>query len=189
MDIRTLRALIRETARSTLISEGMSYHVNNARPLTENVYRPGSSEFFALFREAREMWRVGEYFPLNEAEAELLDSDIGEFGMYEGRMVPLDFPRVDEAKYKGREVKLGATGAKRSGGRAHVYVKNDKGNVVKVSFGSGAPDAMGDSEAHRKRRKNFGDRHDCANKKDKTKPGYWSCRATKLFGRKISGWW
>ena len=51
------------------------------------------------------------------------------------------------------------------------------------------PSAMGDSEEHRKRRKSFGDRHQCSKKKDKTKPGYWSCRLTKLFGRNIPGWW
>ena len=39
------------------------------------------------------------------------------------------------------------------------------------------------------RRKSFGLRHNCADKKDKTKPGYWSCRLTKFFGRNISGWW
>jgi len=98
---------------------------------------------------------------------------------------------LDEAKYKGREVKLGAAGAKRSGdGRAYVFVRDPKsGNIRKVSFGSSMPDAMGDSEAARKRRKNFGDRHNCADKKDKTAPGYWACRATKMFGRNISGWW
>ena len=51
------------------------------------------------------------------------------------------------------------------------------------------PMAMGKSEAHRKRRKSFGERHQCHKKKDKTKAGYWSCRATKLFGRNIPGWW
>lgn len=194
MQVHILRALIREAAQPDLMSEGLSYHVRNAKPLTENVYRPGSKEFFAIFREARMRWRMGEYYPLNESEVDLLESDIGEFGTFEGRVVPLDFPKlesspINEAKYKGREVKLGAGGAKRSGGRAHVYVRNDKGKVVKVSFGSGAADAMGDSDAHRKRRKSFGDRHGCADKKDRTKPGYWACRATKMFGRKISGWW
>ena len=194
MSHHILRALIREAAQPKLMSEGLSYHVSHAKPLTENVYRPGSKEFFAIFREARELWRHGEYFPLTEAEVDLLESDIGEFGIYNGSVVPLDFPKLDsssisEAKYKGREVKLGAGGAKRSGGRAHVYVRNDKGKVVKVSFGSGAADAMGDSAAHRKRRKSFGDRHGCSDKKDRTKPGYWACRATKMFGRKISGWW
>jgi hypothetical protein len=69
-------------------------------------------------------------------------------------------------------------------------VRNPKtGKVKKVSFGSSMPDAMGDSEAARKRRKSFGDRHNCADKKDKTQAGYWSCRATKFFGRDIPGWW
>ena len=88
-----------------------------------------------------------------------------------------------------------AEGDRGEGGRAYVYVnsgkKDKKGRikVKKVSFGSSLPDAMGDSKAHKKRRKSFGDRHNCADKDDKTKPGYWSCRATKFFGRNIAGWW
>ena len=70
-----------------------------------------------------------------------------------------------------------------------VYVRNDKGKVVKVEFGSSMPDAMGDSKAHKKRRDSYGNRHNCSDKKDKTKAGYWSCRLTKLFGRNIPGWW
>lgn len=97
---------------------------------------------------------------------------------------------LGEAKYKGREVTLGAKGAKRSGGRAHVYVRDPKsGKVKKVSFGSGAPDAMGDSDAHRKRRKSFGNRHGCSKNKNKMSASYWACRATKMFGRNIAGWW
>jgi hypothetical protein len=63
---------------------------------------------------------------------------------------------------------------KRGGAKKfYVYVKNDKGNVIKVSFGdtSGLKAKIDDPEA----RKNFASRHDCANKKDKTKAGYWSC--------------
>jgi hypothetical protein len=96
---------------------------------------------------------------------------------------------LPEAKYKGKNVELGKP-KRGSGGKAYVYVRDPKsGNVRKVSFGSSMPDAMGDSEAARKRRKSFGDRHDCANKKDRTKAGYWACRSTKFFGRNISGWW
>ena len=95
-----------------------------------------------------------------------------------------------EAEYKGRKVKLGKKGASRTkGGKARVYVRNDKGKVVKVEFGSSMPDAMGDSDAHKKRRDSYGNRHNCSDKKDRTKPGYWSCRLTKLFGRNIPGWW
>lgn len=98
--------------------------------------------------------------------------------------------KVDEAKYKGRTVKLGKAGASKSGGRAHVYVRDPKtGNIRKVSFGSSMPDAMGSSPAAKARRKSFGERHGCADKTDKTKGGYWACRTTKLFGRNIPGWW
>lgn len=175
------------------LSEGMRYHINNRMDLDENVYRPGTREFFDLFNEARELYEAGLY-EATDAEAELLESDIGRFGMFEGRVVPLDYPMwdegVNEAKYKGREVKLGAKGAKRSGGRAHVYVRDPKsGKVKRVSFGSGMADAMGDSPKHRARRKSFAARHGCAKKKNKLAPGYWACRSTKMFGRNIPGYW
>jgi hypothetical protein len=97
---------------------------------------------------------------------------------------------INEAKYKGREVQLGKAGASRSGGRAHVFVRDPStGNIRKVSFGSSMPDAMGSSPKAKARRKSFGDRHGCAKKNDKTKAGYWACRSTKLFGRNVPGWW
>ena len=109
-------------------------------------------------------------------------------------MVPLDCPMWDEdlneAKYKGRTVKLGKAGASRSGGRAHVFIRDPKsGNIRKVSFGSSMPDAMGSGPKAKARRKSFGERHGCSDKNDKTKAGYWACRSTKLFGRNIPGWW
>jgi hypothetical protein len=176
-------------------SEGLQYHLDNGIGIEENIFRPGSDEYFNLFQEVRELYRTGQY-TLNEAEDYFINElDIGEYGIYEGQIVPLDYPmleeELDEAKYKGREVKLGAPGAQRTeGGRARVYVRDPKsGKVKQISFGSSMADAMGDSESHRKRRKNYGERHNCADKKDKTAPGYWSCRATKMFGRNIPGWW
>lgn len=97
---------------------------------------------------------------------------------------------LSEAKYKGRTVKLGKAGATRSGGRAHVFVRDPKtGNIRKVSFGSSMPDAMGSGPKAKARRKSFGERHGCSDKTDKTKAGYWACRSTKLFGRNVPGWW
>ena len=195
-----LRDIIVETIKSDLslvVSEGLQYHISHGVGVDRNIFRPDSESFFALFREARRLSETGLY-NLNESERELIEeTDIGEFGIYEGERVPLDFPmlyeedELEEAKYKGREVKLGAKGAKRaSGGKAYVYVRDPKTKKIKkVTFGSSLPDAMGDSPAHKKRRKSFGDRHNCADKKDKTKAGYWSCRSTKFFGRNISGWW
>lgn len=184
--------LLVDSGREINMTEALQYHIDEGVGVDRNIFRPGSDTFFALFREARTLFKEGKYTPTNEEELELLeDMEIGEFGLFEGETVPLDYPMLDEAKYKGREVKLGAPGAKRSGdGKAYVFVRDPKsGNIRKVSFGSSMPDAMGDSEAARKRRKNFGDRHNCADKKDKTAPGYWACRATKMFGRNISGWW
>ena len=177
------------------ISESLQYHVDHGAGVEKNIFRPGSEAFFALFREARELYLQGKYTPSSDEELELLESNIGEFGMYEGKKVPLDFPELisdlEEAKYKGREVTLGKKGATRTGGgRGRVYVRNKKtSKVVKVEFGSNMPDAMGDSKEDKKRRKSFGNRHNCSDKDDNTKPGYWSCRATKLFGRNIAGWW
>jgi hypothetical protein len=184
-----------------VLSESLMYHVVRNVGTDKNIHRPGSTEFFRLFREARKFYRSGDYRPCSLNERALLNSDIGEFGIYNGSLVPLDYPieygneeHLSEAKYKGKKVELNKP-KRGSGGRAYVYVNSGKKNkdgtirVKKVSFGSSMPDAMGDSKASRKRRKNFGDRHNCSDKNDKTKPGYWSCRATKFFGRDISGWW
>src|SRR5210317_1017853 len=80
---------------------------------------------------------------------------------------------IYEAEYQGKTVELNSP--KRGGSKKfYVYVKNDKGNVVKVSFGddTGLQAKINDAEAT----KSFVARHDCANKKDKTTPGYWACR-------------
>lgn len=54
-----------------------------------------------------------------------------------------------------------------------VYVKNKKGNIVKVNFGDPNMEIKRDDP---ERRKAFRARHNCDSKKDKTTPGYWSCK-------------
>ena len=54
-----------------------------------------------------------------------------------------------------------------------VYVKNEKGNVVKVNFGDPNMEIKRDDPA---RRKSFRARHNCENPGPKTKARYWSCR-------------
>lgn len=197
-----LRKIVREeflrnsdqANKSPSLTDGIRWHIQEGVTFDNPVYRAGSEKYFSLMKEARDLYVNGAYEPKNEFEKDLLESDLGEWDLYEGVMVPLDFPmleqvNLDEAKYRGREVQLGKP-KRGSGGKAHVYVRDPKsGNVKKVSFGSSMPDAMGDSDAARKRRKSFGDRHQCAKKKDRTKPGYWACRSTKFFGRNIPGWW
>lgn len=98
---------------------------------------------------------------------------------------------LDEAEYRGKDVPLNKP--KRGGSKKfYVYTKNKKGNVVKVSFGgtTGLNVKIDEPGA----RASFAARHQCATKKDKTKPGYWACnigRYWKSLGgnRNFSGYW
>lgn len=97
---------------------------------------------------------------------------------------------LDEAEYKGEKVKLNKPFRQASGGKKFaVYVKSKKGNVKKVRFGA---------QGHKikncdpKASKNFRDRHNCSDKKDKTKAGYWACnvgRYAKQLGLSCSKPW
>ena len=182
------------------ISEGLQFHIKENIPISTNIYRSGSINYFELFKEARKLYNEGNLNLLHEIDKMYItELEIGEWDYYNGNLVPLDFPMMIEeevlveAKYKGKKVTLGKKGARRvkgKKGRAEVFVRNPKtGKIKRVEFGSSMPMAMGSSDEHKKRRKSFGDRHQCSKKKDKTKAGYWSCRATKLFGRNIPGWW
>jgi len=64
-----------------------------------------------------------------------------------------------------------------------VYVKNEKGNVVKVNFGDPNMEIKRDDPA---RRKSFRARHNCANPGPKWKARYWSCRQWRA-GKKVEG--
>ena len=64
-----------------------------------------------------------------------------------------------------------------------VYVKNEKGNVVKVNFGDPNMEIKRDDPA---RRKSFRARHNCDNPGPKTKARYWSCRQWR-GGKKVEG--
>lgn len=80
-----------------------------------------------------------------------------------------------EAEYKGKKVKLNKPFRTPNGPKKRsVYVVNKKGNVVKVNFGD--PN-MTIKKNDPERRKSFRARHKCDQKKDKTTPGYWSCKA------------
>ena len=77
-----------------------------------------------------------------------------------------------EAEYQGRSVKLNKP-MRGDVKKFKVYVKNDKGNVIKVSFGD--PN-MKIKKSNPARRKSFRARHNCDNPGPKTKARYWSCR-------------
>jgi len=88
------------------------------------------------------------------------------------------FTGLIEAEYQGRKVKLGKP-MQGDAKKFKVYVKNPKGNTVKVNFGQGG-DAKGGTMRIRKSnpnaRKSFRARHNCDSPGPRHKARYWSCR-------------
>lgn len=82
---------------------------------------------------------------------------------------------INESKYKGKKITLNKPFYTPGGPKKRsVYVKNEKGNVVKVNFGD--PN-MKIKKSIPSNRKSFRARHNCENPGPKTKARYWSCRA------------
>jgi len=266
-DKRNLAPILNESiAPREILSEGLKYHIDNNKPLTEHVYRAGSQNYFDLWSEARALYSRGIIDIKNQDDLEILtETQLGEFGVFEGKKVPLDFIMEEiewpeevmsrhgdiifklskvlldgGAKYDlidkktgeiwergGRAYKnierllddadntimpqggtrstyLGETtkakkktppiGKPKRGGskKFYVYVRKPGGGIKKVSFGdtTGLSAKINNPEARRA----FAKRHDCANKKDRTKASYWSCRLpsyAKLLGLKsnFTGFW
>jgi hypothetical protein len=90
------------------------------------------------------------------------------------------YTSLNEAEYQGRKVKLGKI-MQGDIKKFKVYVKNDKGKVVKVNFGFGGKSAHGKRMVIKKnnpeRRKSFRARHNCDNPGPRWKPRYWACRS------------
>ena len=84
---------------------------------------------------------------------------------------------VNEAEYQGRDVKLGKI-MQGDVKKFKVYVKNPKGNVVKVNFGhkgKGGEKTMRIKKSDPERRKAFRARHNCDNPGPRHKARYWAC--------------
>ena len=191
------------------ISEDMRYHLSNQIQLHENIFRPGSKSHIDLIHEARILWKQG-IIELQDLDKQLFENtDLGRFGMYEGEIVPLDLPLMemeididtedsieDEPITEKEGKKQPALGKPKRGGskKFYVYVKDPRTKrIKKVSFGmagGGLRAKLNNPEARRA----FAARHKCAQKKDRTKASYWSCRLprySKLLGFKttFSGYW
>ena len=148
------------------VQESVLYHLENDIPLGE-LYRVGSAGYYQVFNEARVLWKENK-IDLTGANLWFVQSDIGYFAEHEGEMVPLDSPMVMEDKEP--ELNKPKVGGPK---KYYVYVK-DGDKVKKVTWGdtTGLKVKLNDPEA----RKSFAARHQCDQKNDKTKPGYWACR-------------
>ena len=117
---------------------------------------------------------VGDYFDIELSESEIISTWV-ESVTADGIVLHADdefFSALTEAEYNGRDVPLGKP-MQGDVKKFKVYVKNPKGNVVKVNFGD--PN-MRIKKSNPARRKSFRARHNCDNPGPRTKARYWSCR-------------
>ena len=185
-------------AETITLSEGLQYHIAEGRMLIHNIYRPLSKSYFDLVREARELYNNG-LLSVTEDDMELLESNLGEFGEYNGIKVPLDYMfSLDELlnEVAKKDKKHPALGKPHRGGskKFYVFVKDPKTKrIKKVSFGM-AGGGLRAKLNNPKARHAFAKRHKCSQAKDRTTARYWSCRLpryAKLLGFKttFSGYW
>ena len=191
-----LRTLVREETQKVIygktISEGLAFHIDNDIPIRDNVYRLGTDRYFALVNESRDLWKEGK-LNLDEQDVDIMESDLGNFGKFAGQEVPLDFPMLIEeslveSKKNKKDPPIGKPKRNTGSGKKYVvYVRNPKtGKIKKITYG----DAKGGLEGNwnsAEARKSYAARHRCADKKDRTKAGYWACRAHKDFGKNVPG--
>lgn len=95
--------------------------------------------------------------------------------IYEDQYGSVEILPIQESEYKGRKVTLNKPFYTPDGPKKRsVYVKNSKGNVVKVNFGDPNMRIKKNSPSHRK---SFRARHHCENPGPKWKSKFWSCKA------------
>ena len=190
-----------ELAGGCSVSDELGYHLDNNTPLGESIFRYGSEKFIKLVNEVKKLYSKG-LIKLNENDAFIVKDLTNEYVKIGGDKFKMDFifesedvsESLTEAEYQGKKVELGKP--KRGGSKKfYVYVKNPKtGKVKKVSFGAKSGGGnLAVKLRDPKARKAFADRHNCEQKNDKTKPGYWACRLpryAKLLGLSGGGrWW
>ena len=108
-------------------------------------------------------------------------------GGYEDEYGNVEDVAMYEGKYDGKKLGKPTKGDVK---KFKVYVKNKKGNVIKVNFGDPNMEIKRDNP---KRKKSFRARHKCAQAKDRTTPKYWSCKmwsstpVSKMVAENLTG--
>ena len=146
-------------------SKGLWHNIRAKRARGEKPAPKGSKAYKSAVASAKEINKEGTMCP-SCALSLIEDLKAGKLGA------------IQEAEYQGRDVKLGKP-TQGDVKKFKVYVKNPKGNVVKVNFGQGG-DAKGGTMRIRKdnpkARKSFRARHNCDSPGPRHKARYWSCK-------------
>jgi hypothetical protein len=174
------------------ISENLKYHIDHEYSIAESVFRPGSTAHVTMLYESRERFYEG-LLELGQLDKHLFENtDLGLTGIFNGEIVPLDLPLEDIDLNEEKKPKLNYP--KRGGAKKyHVYVRNPKTKrIMKIAFGD-VHGGLTAKVSNPKARKSFAARHNCAEKKDRTKAGYWACRINRYAhlwgGKTYPGFW
>ena len=79
-----------------LMTENMQYHIDNKKPLYETTLPYGSKEYLDLWVEARYLYSRGAVNAYGIDKEKITETHLGEYGIFEGQMVPLDMPMLDK---------------------------------------------------------------------------------------------
>jgi hypothetical protein len=175
-----------------MFSESIRYHVSNNLSILESIYRPGSTAHLGILVEARLAFDSGKMRFSGIDQKLLSETELGSVGFYRGRRVILDLPLEELELNEEKKPRLNYP--KRGGTKKyHVYVRNPKtGRIMKIAFGD-VHGGLTAKVSNPKARKSFAARHNCAEKKDRTKAGYWACRINRYAhlwgGKTYPGYW
>ncbi len=145
----------------------------------KKVYKKGLAAYASGHRPGmtQHQWamaRVNSYIKggkAREVDAHIRKESKQSFAKFNAKI--REEEQIDEAEYQGREVKLNKP-MQGDVKKSKVYVKNEKGNVVKVNFGDPNMTIKKDDPG---RRASFRARHNCDDPGPKTGARYWSCKA------------
>ena len=176
-DAKQRMAVCLNQSKSSLLEqvcEIIDYDPDTCLVTSENLYVPSESEY-VCFGEETEDYDISAI-----AKYVYMDPVSREYFYFQRPAVEKKNNRTlvfvgKAAEYQGRKVKLSKPFRTPSGPKKFsVYVKNEKGNIVKVNFGDPNMKIKKNIPA---RRKSFRARHNCDNPGPKWKARYWSCKA------------
>jgi hypothetical protein len=89
--------MLNENLKARIImTENMQRHIDTKKPLFETTLLYGSKEYLNLWVEARYLYSRGALNLEGIDKEKVTETNLGEYGMYEGKKVPLDLPMIDE---------------------------------------------------------------------------------------------
>ena len=159
-------------------------HAETKRMMTNKDFVKAVSMYKSAIKSEANEHTVNEDRIRAHDQGEITLEDTQDFHEEFGHLgYSIDENDLFEAEYQGRKVKLNKP-MRGDVKKFKVYVKNPKGNVVKVNFGHGGTSAkkagqktMKIKKSNPARRKSFRARHNCDNPGPRHKARYWSCRA------------